>query len=62
MMIDESPSGETGEARNPPSETLSPMTPPPEVRTDPERGTGELGGENMDPLDPLPRGDANETP
>jgi hypothetical protein len=29
-------------------------TPPPELRTDPERGTGELGIEGMDGLAPLP--------
>jgi hypothetical protein len=29
------------------------VTPPPEVRTDPDRGTGEMGTENLDPSQPL---------
>ena len=29
------------------------VTPPPEARTDPERGTGEMGTENLDPSQPL---------
>jgi len=30
-----------------------PMTPPPEIQTDPSRGTGELGEEELDPSKPL---------
>src|SRR5262245_16753989 len=33
---------------------LQPITPPPALRTDPERGTGEMGIENLDSLEPLP--------
>lgn len=29
------------------------MTPPAEARTDPDRGTGEMGTENLDPSQPL---------
>ncbi|HJT34077.1 MAG TPA: hypothetical protein VJ783_18670 [Pirellulales bacterium] len=29
------------------------ITPPREVRTDPHRGTGEMGTEGLDPLQPL---------
>jgi hypothetical protein len=29
------------------------VTPPPEARTDPDRGTGEMGTENLDPSQPL---------
>jgi hypothetical protein len=31
----------------------SPFTPPPELRTDRERGTGELGTEGTDPSEPI---------
>jgi hypothetical protein len=30
-----------------------PVTPPPEARTDPDRGTGEMGAESLDPSQPL---------
>jgi hypothetical protein len=30
-----------------------PTTPPPEIQTDPSRGTGELGEEELDPSKPL---------
>ena len=33
---------------------LKPTTPPSDVRTDPQRGTGEMGTEGLDPLEPLP--------
>ncbi len=42
-----------------PSERVSPPspvqqeTPPPEARTDPDRGTGELGTEGLDPSLPI---------
>lgn len=29
------------------------LTPPPELQTDPDRGTGELGTEGLDPSHPL---------
>jgi hypothetical protein len=31
------------------------ITPPPETQTDPGRGTGELGEEELDPSQPLPK-------
>jgi hypothetical protein len=40
-----------------PAERMSPLTPPPEARTDWPRGVGELGTEGMDPSQPL-----NEAP
>jgi hypothetical protein len=38
--------------RSPPSPNQQ-ETPPKEARTDPDRGTGELGGESLDPSKPL---------
>jgi hypothetical protein len=41
---------DTRQAKNSPHPTT---TPPPEARTDPDRGTGEMGTENLDPSQPL---------
>jgi hypothetical protein len=53
-MSSDANSNERQAEQGPSVPPLNPSTPPTDVRTDPDRGTGELGTEGLDPSQPLP--------